>query len=88
MLEPRVQVDLENGVLYRTPQGKIKTTMRQPPILIPPRLHAYLHRWVAKGIAITPNSRRPLPPIFQNLIFGTHKRGCITGWLPTWSIFC
>ena len=48
--DSRSFVDLENGVFYRLPQGKVATKKRQPPIPIPPRLLAHLRRWVAKGI--------------------------------------
>jgi len=41
----RSYVDLDRGVYYRRPQGKLETNKRQPPMPIPPRLLAHLRRW-------------------------------------------
>lgn len=43
--EGRGWIDLEHGVFYRRPAGKLETKKRQPPVRLPPRLLAHLRRW-------------------------------------------
>ncbi len=38
-------IDLERGVLHRRGSGEAETKKRRPPMKIPPRLLAHLHRW-------------------------------------------
>ena len=38
-------VDLNRGIFYRLPQGQAATNKRQPPMPLPPRLLAHMHRW-------------------------------------------
>jgi integrase len=45
-------IDLDNGVFYRRPHGRRQTKKRQPPVRLPPRLHAHLRRWARLGIAV------------------------------------
>ena len=47
----RSWVDLEAGIFYRKPQGKIATAKRQMPCRISDRLMAHLRRWKAKSCA-------------------------------------
>jgi integrase len=42
-------VDLENGILYRRPQGSRETRKKAPQIRISPRLLAHLSRWERMG---------------------------------------
>jgi integrase len=43
-------IDLDSGLFYRLAEGATKTNKRQPPVRLPKRLLAHLHRWRDKGI--------------------------------------
>ena len=45
----RSWVDLEHGLFYRKPEGKVKTKKEQPTITLDPPLLAHLRRWKEKG---------------------------------------
>jgi integrase len=45
----RSRIDLEAGLFYRKPVGKVATKKRQPTTPIPRRLQAHLRRWRAMG---------------------------------------
>jgi integrase len=47
----RGHIDLERGVFHRRAKGARKTKKRQPPVRLPNRLLAHLHRWHRLGIA-------------------------------------
>ena len=42
-------IDLERGVFYRGPAGRLETKKRQPPVPLPPGLLAHLRRWKRQG---------------------------------------
>jgi len=46
----RSNVDLDEGIFYRLPEGEAESNKRRPPVPIPPRLLAHLRRWVEKGL--------------------------------------
>jgi hypothetical protein len=51
-LEPTVGrgwIDLDRGVFYRRPAGRLETKKRQPPVPMPPGLLAHLRRWRRRG---------------------------------------
>jgi len=51
-LEPttgRGWIDVERGVFYRRPAGRLETKKRQPPVPLPPGLLAHLRRWKRHG---------------------------------------
>lgn len=45
----RSLIDLETGLFYRRPSGKVATNKRQPTTPIPRRLQGHLRRWRAQG---------------------------------------
>jgi integrase len=42
-------IDLERGVFYRRPAGRLETKKRTPPVPLPPGLLAHLRRWKRHG---------------------------------------
>jgi integrase len=44
-------IDVERGVFYRRPTGRLETKKRQPPVPLPPGLLAHLRRWKRQGQA-------------------------------------
>jgi integrase len=42
-------IDLEHGVFYRRPAGRLETKKRSPPVPLPPRLLSHLRRWKRRG---------------------------------------
>ena len=42
-------IDLDRGVFYRRPAGRLETKKRTPPVPLPPGLLAHLRRWKRHG---------------------------------------
>lgn len=68
----RSLIDLETGLFYRRPAGKVATNKRQPTTPIPRRLQGHLRRWRAQGaLHVVEFEGRPIQSIktaFNTLI--------------------
>jgi len=65
-------IDVERGVFYRRPGGRLETKKRQSPVPLPPGLLAHLRRWKRQGQAFAVEwNREPVTAVkkaFANVV--------------------